>query len=69
MCKTDKNTAEKPVVMREAKTWKLHVNATIWDVPSRFGSSLGEVPQTWPTDYGFRPSMVGPVGHSLMRSC
>ncbi|PYX26345.1 MAG: hypothetical protein DMG82_02025 [Acidobacteria bacterium] len=50
MWQTDKNTAEKPVVTREAKTWKSHVNATIWHVPSRFGSSREEMPPTWPAD-------------------
>ncbi len=35
----EKNTAEMPVVTREAKTWKLHVNAAIPRVHSRFGSS------------------------------
>ena len=37
--------------MREAKTWKLHVNATIWHVRSPFGSSRDEVPLTWPADF------------------
>src|SRR5258708_8535701 len=32
-----KSTAEMRVVTREAKTSKSHVNATIWDVRSRFG--------------------------------
>ncbi len=50
MCQTDKNTAETRVVKREAKTWKLHVNATIWHVRSRFGSSRDEVPLTCPAD-------------------
>ena len=35
----EKNTAEMPVVMREAKMWKLHVNAAIPRVHLRFGSS------------------------------
>jgi hypothetical protein len=41
----DKSTAEMRVVTRVAKTWKSHVNATMWRAHSRFGSLL-----TWPVD-------------------
>jgi len=40
MCEMDKSTAERRVVKQEAKTWKSHVNATIWRAHSRFGSLL-----------------------------
>jgi len=46
----EKNTAEKPVVTREAKMWKSRVSATIRHVRSPFGSSRLEVPLTWPAD-------------------
>jgi hypothetical protein len=47
MYQKEKNTAAKLVVTQDAKTWKLRVNATIWHVLSRFGSSYLEVSQTW----------------------
>ena len=50
MYQMEKNTAEKSAVTREAKTWKLRVNAAIWPVRSRFDSSWLEVPVTSPTD-------------------
>jgi len=50
MYQMEKNTAEKSVVTREAKTWKSHVNATIWRVRSRFGGSRLEVLVTSPSD-------------------
>jgi hypothetical protein len=46
----EKNTAEKPVVKQEVKTWKSPVNAIIWFVNLRFGSSPLDVPLTWPAD-------------------
>jgi hypothetical protein len=46
----EKNTAEKPVVTPEAKMWKSRVNAIIWHVRSRFGSSRLEVPLTCPAE-------------------
>src|SRR6266849_2982368 len=45
-----KSTAEMRVVTREATTSKSRVNATIWHVRSRFGSSRRAVPLAWPTD-------------------
>jgi hypothetical protein len=50
MYQMEKNTAEKRVVTREAKTWKSRVNATIRRVHSHFGSSRLAAPLTWPTD-------------------
>jgi hypothetical protein len=46
----EKNTAENPVVTREAKTWKSRVNAIIWCVRKRFGSSHLKVPPIWLTE-------------------
>jgi hypothetical protein len=51
MYRPEKNTAEKPAVTREAKTWKLHVNVGIRRVHLPFGSSLLEVPLTWSAEY------------------
>jgi hypothetical protein len=48
----EKNTAEKRVVTREAKTWKSRVNAIIRRVHSHFASSRLEAPLTWPADNG-----------------
>jgi hypothetical protein len=50
MCEMEKNTVEKRVVTREAKTWKSRVNAIIPRVHSHFGSSRLDVPLSWPTD-------------------
>jgi hypothetical protein len=50
MYQLEKNTAEKPVATREAKTWKSHVNAIIRHVHSHFGGSRLIVPLTWPAD-------------------
>jgi hypothetical protein len=47
-----KNTAERRVAKREAKTWKSHVNATIQRVPSQFGNFCQATPLTWPTNRG-----------------
>jgi hypothetical protein len=46
----EKNTADRPVVTREARTWKLHVSAAIRRVHLHFGSSLLEVPLTCSAD-------------------
>jgi hypothetical protein len=50
MYRTEKNTAEKPVRTREAKTWKSPVNAITWRVHSRLGNLLLEVPLPWSTE-------------------
>jgi hypothetical protein len=50
MCRLEKNTAEKPVVTLETKTWKSRVHATISHVRSRFGSSCTVVPLTLSAD-------------------
>jgi hypothetical protein len=60
MCRMEKNTAEKPVVTREAKTWKARVNAIIWHARSRFASSRLEVALTWPADDGLMPCPLFP---------
>jgi hypothetical protein len=47
MYRTAKNTAEQPVVTREARKWKSHANAAIRRVRSHSGGSLLEIPLTW----------------------
>ena len=54
MWRMDKSTAENPVVTPEAKTWKSRVNAIIWRVRARFGSSWFVVPLTWLADDSLR---------------
>ncbi len=68
MYRMEKNTAEKPVVAREAKTWKSRVNATIWHVRLRFGTTRLEVLLTSPTDDTLkqRPSRYG-EGSAVVR--
>src|ERR1700693_2390198 len=46
----EKNTAERGVATREAKTWKSHVNRTIRGVSSQFGNLCQATPLTWQTD-------------------
>jgi hypothetical protein len=43
----EKNTAEMPVVMREAKMWRLRVNAATRHVRSHFGSSHLAAAPNW----------------------
>ena len=43
----EKNTAEMPVVMREAKMWRLRVNAATRHVRSHFGSSRLAAAPNW----------------------
>jgi len=50
MYQMEKSTAEKRVVMREAKTWKSRVSATIGHVRSQFGSLRLALPLAWPVD-------------------
>jgi hypothetical protein len=50
MYQMDKNIAEKPVVTREAKTWKSRVNAIIRPVHLHFGGSRLKAPLTWPAE-------------------
>jgi hypothetical protein len=65
MCRTVKSIAVKPVVMREAKTWKSLVNAIIWLVQSRFGNSRLEVPLVWSTENDRRPAIGYATGDNL----
>ena len=48
----EKNTAGMPVVMREAKTWRLRVNAATLHVRSHFGSSHLVAGPNWIADNG-----------------
>jgi hypothetical protein len=50
MSRMEKNTADKSVVMQEVKTSRSRVSVIIWRVRSRFGSSVREVPLTWPAE-------------------
>jgi hypothetical protein len=43
----ERNTAEMPVVMPEARMWKLHVNAAIRHVPLHFDSSQLVAASNW----------------------
>src|ERR1700733_9998898 len=51
MYRTEKNTAEKPVVMREVKMWRSRVNAIIRHVRLRFGSLGLEALLTWSANH------------------
>src|SRR5271168_4629049 len=64
MCPTGKSIAEIPAVMREARTWKLHVSAITSHVRSRLGSLTLAGPWTWLT-HDHRSGYA--VGHDAAR--
>jgi hypothetical protein len=58
----DKSIAVSPVVTREAKTWRLRVNAITRRAHCRFGSRRFEVPLTWSTDDRLPGERFAPKG-------